>query len=89
MAHFRSQRATRHRYGMTSLSTSIYLSADVGVPTDVEPAGTPLENPYVYDSVARELKAMARDGLLRVVSEKHRQGGAEASIGRISFVRLR
>jgi hypothetical protein len=74
---------------MRSLSTSIYLEADVGVPTDVEPAGTALENPYVYDSVARELKAMARDGLLRVVSERYRQGDAEAPIDRISFVRLR
>ncbi len=74
---------------MRNLSTSIYLDADVGVPTDVEPAGTPLENPYVYDSVARELKAMARDGLLRVVSERCRAGDAEAPIDRISFVRLR
>jgi hypothetical protein len=74
---------------MRSLSTSIYLEADVGVATDVEPAGTPLENPYVYDSVARELKAMERDGLLRVVSERYRQGDAEAPIDRISFVRLR
>jgi hypothetical protein len=74
---------------MRTLSISIYLDADVGVPTDVEPAGTPLENPYVYDSVARELKAMARDGLLRVVSERSRQGDADATIDRISFVRLR
>jgi hypothetical protein len=74
---------------MRNLSMSIYLDADVGVPTDVEPAGTPLENPYVYDSVARELKAMARDGLLRVVSERCRAGDGEAPIDRISFVRLR
>jgi hypothetical protein len=74
---------------MRNLSTSIYLEADIGVPTDVEPAGTPLENPYVYDSVARELKAMARDGLLRVVSERCRAGDAESPIDRISFVRLR
>ena len=74
---------------MRTLSTRIYLDADVGVPTDVEPGGTPLENPYVYDSVARELKAMARNGLLRVVSERYREGDAEAPIDRISFVRLR
>jgi len=28
---------------MRTLSTSIYLAADVGVPTEVEPAGTSLE----------------------------------------------
>ena len=59
---------------MTSISRTIYLSADVGVPTDVPPAGSSLENPYVYDSVARELKAMADEGLLQVVSEDRRQG---------------
>jgi hypothetical protein len=32
---------------------------------------------------------MARDGLLRVVSERCRAGDAEAPIDRISFVRLR
>jgi hypothetical protein len=74
---------------MRSLSTTIFLTADVGVPTDVEPAGTPLENPYVYDSVARDLKAMAEDGLLRVLSETRKPGLAEAPIDRISFMRLR
>jgi hypothetical protein len=78
-----------HGSGMRSLSTTLYLAADVGVPTDVEPSGTALENPYVYDSVARELKAMAREGLLQVVSESRRQDAAEARIDRISFVRLR
>ena len=74
---------------MTSLSRTIYLSADVGVPTDVQPAGSSLENPYVYDSVARELKAMADEGLLKVVSEARRQDASEPLIGRIRFARLR
>jgi len=72
---------------MTTLSTTIFLSADVGVPVDVESAGTALENPYVYDSVARDLKAMEREGLLRVVNE--RQGLVDGAIDHISFVRLR
>ena len=74
---------------MTSISRTIYLSADVGVPTDVPPAGSSLENPYVYDSVARELKAMADEGLLKVVSEDRRQGASEPLIGHIRFARLR
>ncbi len=74
---------------MTSLSRSIYLSADLGVPTDVPPAGSSLENPYVYDSVARELKAMADEGLLQVVSEARRPNASEPLIGRIRFARLR
>lgn len=74
---------------MSTLSTTIFLAADVGVPIDVESAGTPLENPYVYDSVARDLKAMERAGMLRVVNEKWHQGNIEGPIDRISFVRLR
>src|SRR5207237_8245399 len=74
---------------MRAFSRSLYLAADVGVPTPVEPAGTPLENPYVYDSVARELKAMEHEGLLRVVSESRCQSAAESLIERISFERLR
>jgi hypothetical protein len=74
---------------MRTLSTQIFLSADIGVPIDVEAAGTALENPYVYDSVARDLKAMERQGLLRVVDEKCLQGRSDGPIDRISFVRLR
>jgi hypothetical protein len=78
-----------HLSAMSSLSRSIYLAADVGVPTDVPPAGSSLENPYVYDSVARELKSMAEEGLLEVVSEDPRPGDTGPLIGRITFARLR
>ena len=74
---------------MTSLSRSIYLAADIGIPTDVVAAGSSHENPYVYDSVARELKSMADEGLLEVVSEDRRSGETEPLIERISFSRLR
>ena len=74
---------------MRTLSTSIYLAANVGVPTEVEPAGTSLENPYVYDSVARDLKAMEGEGLLRIVDEHLREGRSDAPIDRLRFVRLR
>jgi hypothetical protein len=33
-------------------------------------AGSSLENPFVFDATARELKAMAARGLLEVVSER-------------------
>ena len=74
---------------MRTLSTSIYLASDVGVPTEVEPAGTSLENPYVYDSVARDLKAMEGECLLRIVDEHLREGRSDAPIDRLRFVRLR
>jgi hypothetical protein len=74
---------------MTSLVRSIYLDSELGIPTDLEPAGTALENPYVYDSAARDLKAMADEGLVEIVREKARHGLPDRLIGRITFARLR
>ena len=72
---------------MTDLAFSIYLDSIPGVPTVVRPAGTTLENPWVYDSVARELKGFAERGLLEIVSEDRREG--DALIGSIAFTRRR
>jgi hypothetical protein len=74
---------------VTSLVDSIYLDSELGVPTDLDPAGTALENPYVYDSAARDLKAMADAGLVKILREKVRYGLPDRLIGRITFARLR
>jgi len=72
-----------------SIVQSIYVDSQLGEPTELEPAGTGLENPYVYDSAARELKAMANRGLVRIVGEHVRKGGPQSLIERITFARLR
>jgi hypothetical protein len=59
------------------------------VATDLEAAGTSLENPYVYDSAARELKSMAEEGLVEIIGEQVAYGAAEQLIKHISFARLR
>jgi hypothetical protein len=74
---------------LRSLVRSIYLDSEPGVPTELESAGTALENPYVYDSAARELKSMAHEGLVEIVREQLRDGASEPLIGRIAFARLR
>lgn len=74
---------------MRSLVHSIYLDTEPGALTELDPAGTGLENPYVYDSAARELKAMADQGLVKIVREQVRQGAHQPLIDRISFARLR
>jgi len=76
-------------HSVRSLVRSIYLESELGVPTDLDAAGTALENPYVYDSAARDLKAMADEGLVKIVREQVRQGLGERLIERISFARLR
>jgi hypothetical protein len=74
---------------VSNIVRSIYLESEIGVPTHLDSAGTSLENPYVYDNAARELKAMASEGLVQIVGEQLRQGAVEQLIGRISFARLR
>lgn len=74
---------------MPSLVHSIYLDSEPGTLTELDPSGTGLENPYVYDSAARELKEMADHGLVRIVREQVREGARQPLIGRISFARLR
>jgi hypothetical protein len=75
---------------MSSLVHSLFLESTPGIPRDLEPAGTSLENPYVYDSAARELKALATRGLLEITDEKVRADHDDNSlICRISFRRLR
>ena len=74
---------------MRSLLHSIYLDSQPGELTELEAAGTGLENPYVYDSAARDLKRMAEKGLVRIVREQtHREADREL-IDRIAFARLR
>ncbi len=74
---------------MNSLVHSVYLDSQFGVATDLEAAGTSLENPYVYDSAARELKSMAEEGLVKIIREQVAQGAQEPLIRHISFARVR
>jgi hypothetical protein len=72
-----------------NLVESIYLDSELGVPTELDAAGTTLENPYVYDSAARDLKAMAKRGLVKIMTERVRSSATGPLIERISFERLR
>lgn len=74
---------------MSTLVQTVYLDSEFGVATDLQAAGTSLENPYVYDSAARELKSMAQEGLVEIVREQVAYGPAEPLIRHISFARLR
>lgn len=74
---------------MNTFVRRIYRQSEIGVPTELLSAGTSLENPYVYDSAAREIKAMAGQGLVKVVGERVRHDTSEPLITSISFSRLR
>ncbi|MBL8318981.1 MAG: hypothetical protein JNJ42_11285 [Burkholderiaceae bacterium] len=74
---------------MNTLAQTLYLDSAFGVALDVPNAGCSLENPFVYDAVARELKAMADRGLIEIVSEHHKPLGEDTLIDRLQFKRLR
>ncbi len=74
---------------MRTLAQSAYLESEFGALSELPTAGSSLENPYVYDASARELKAMANEGLLRIVDEHRRSDGFSGLISRLTFQRLR
>lgn len=74
---------------MIDYAHSIYLRTPPGVPTKLSRVGSSLENPFVYDSVARDLKRLALEGLVEIIDEKASGDGGERLIERIAFRRLR
>ena len=73
---------------MRTLAQSVYLDSEFGELSELPSAGSPLENPYVYDSSARELREMASQGLIKIVDEQ-RSGAGAGLISRVVFKRLR
>ena len=74
---------------MRSLAQRFYQDSEFGVAQDLPRAGSTLENPFVYDAVARELKAMADQGLVEIVDEQTAHCAQQPLVDRLSFRRLR
>jgi hypothetical protein len=74
---------------MRTLAQNAYLDSEFGTLNELPKAGSPLENPYVYDAAARELKEMAQQGLLKIVDEQRSDGDRDGPISRLTFERLR
>lgn len=55
---------------MRSLAQTFYLDSEFGTVQELPKAGCALENPYVYDAVAQDMKSMARQGLVEIVDER-------------------
>jgi hypothetical protein len=72
-----------------SLAQTFYLDSQFGVAQELPRAGSTLENPFVYDAVAKELKAMADRGLVEIVDEQVAAYPQEPLVERLRFKRLR
>jgi hypothetical protein len=74
---------------MPTLAHAAYLDSSFGAVSELPHAGSPLENPFVYDDAAREIKQLAERGLVEIVAERTVQFADELLIGHLSFKRLR
>ena len=72
---------------MRTLAQSAYIDSEPGSLSELPAAGSALENPFVYDASARELKEMAARGLVKIVEE--RCSPDDGLISRLTFERLR
>jgi hypothetical protein len=73
---------------MSTIAQNVYRDASIGGTIELPKAGTPLENSWVYDSSAREIKAMAEQGLVKIVSERRASERDDAMITAIAFVKM-
>lgn len=72
-----------------NLARSLFLDSTIGSVQDLQRPGSALENPYVFDSVARDLKRMAASGLVEIVAEHREPALGEGLIDGLKFRRLR
>jgi hypothetical protein len=73
---------------MHTLAQSTYLDSTFGIDEGLPRAGSALENPYVFDASARELKAMAAKGLVEILEERTTRVADEFLIDRLRFRRI-
>jgi hypothetical protein len=73
---------------MRTLADHVYFDSSFDTLSELPSAGSPLENPYVYDSIARELKEMAARGLLKIVDERRSDDSQGGLISKLTFQRL-
>jgi hypothetical protein len=73
---------------MHTLAQSAYLDSHFGIDEELPHAGSALENAYVFDASARELKAMAAKGLVEIVEERTTRVADEFLIVRLRFRRV-
>lgn len=74
---------------MNTLAHALYIDSGFGVEQELPRAGSALENPFVFDAAARELKALAAEGRVEIVHERSSSRAGESLIDRLRFKRLR
>jgi hypothetical protein len=71
-----------------TIANTLFATAPIGHRIALERAGSWLENDYVYDATAREIKQLAQRGCVEVVEERQAPRGGEPLITHLAFRRL-
>ena len=74
---------------MTTFAERVCTEATVGAIIALPKYGTQLENRYVFDAAAREIKEMAERGRVKIVGEHRAFQHDSDLITDISFIKLR
>ncbi len=74
---------------MLSIAESLMIQTPLGATFELPRAGTALENPYVYDAAAREIKEHASRGRVEIIDEVFTPMNAEQVVSRLVFRRVR
>jgi hypothetical protein len=80
--------STREITTMLSLAQSLFLDSELRVEQELPHVGSVLENPFVFDAVAREFEQMAERGLVEIV-QAHKSNHAEPLIDSLRYRRVR
>ena len=73
---------------MTTIAERVYWESPVGAIVTLPKYGTRLENRYVFDAAAREVKVMAELGRVKIVDERRASQDDSALITDIAFIKL-
>ena len=73
---------------MTTIAERVYREATVGAIVTLPKFGTWLEDRYVFDAAAREVKEMAGLGRVKIVDERRDFPHDSALITDIAFIKL-
>ena len=72
-----------------NLARSVFLDSTIGAVEELQRTGSALENPYVFDAVARDFKKMAASGLVEIVAEHRSPSAGDELIDSLRYRRLR
>jgi hypothetical protein len=74
---------------MKTIAWRFYLDTEPGSTVRLPKAGTRMENPYVFDASAQDIKVLAAQGCVNIVSERREGLAGDSLITDLVFTKIR